>query len=77
MTEELKTLKDLNVKYASTNYEADGWGDSAVRTRELKSEAMKHLKDLSKPENKGVSAVFFIKNFFNITEKDASSGGNE
>ena len=43
---ELKTLKDLNIAYASTGYRTDkfAWGGKAVRIDELKAEAIKWVK---------------------------------
>ena len=52
--EKLKTLKDF-----------DEWNNSVGIKEELKAEAVKWYKEIS-----NMSALVFIKHFFNITKED-------
>ncbi len=57
---ELKTLKDIEA----------GWDEFPNKFKEnLKTEAIKWTKEL-KDDNEPLNAVGFIKEFFNLTEKD-------
>ena len=73
MSEELKTLKDLEVKEIRiTKDHVDGW---YVRTDKLKAEAVKWVKDCSggytweENEKRCEACKQFIE-FFNLTSED-------
>ncbi len=63
-TMKLKTLKDLKTLH----------GGYVVSKRKLKQEAIKWvnfiMKDTTKDDEKRVSKLVWIMNFFNITEED-------
>ena len=69
MTEELKTLKDLHLKYKikvftySDRFMCVG---AEQFSNELKQEAIKHIKSGKMVER----AKFWVIDFFNITEED-------
>jgi hypothetical protein len=78
MTDELKTLKDLNKEDMSGPY-GQPYGPDYVITKELRQEAIKwkkHLKEIRDNHNgiEGYSyelaQMDFIDYFFNLTEDD-------
>jgi len=64
---ELKTLKDIyGVVEKGKNELMDDW----VSVQKLKAEAVKWVKELSKPDGLCYSPTQILKHFFNITEEE-------
>ena len=62
----LKTLKDL--RRPSSNYYYPN--NSFVTKQQLKAEAVKWVKDFDCEYKRSITAIDFMKKFFNITEED-------
>lgn len=86
MSNNLRTLKDLDIRYASTNISEtknpQAWGDKCVRVRELKAEAIKWVKTIDNNTfpfkimtekiilGASLGARGVLIKFFNLTEED-------
>ncbi len=71
--EELKTLKDLSCLDADHPKLCDDGNGHTYCEKDLKQEAIKHLRDLKNPLPKGEEGWDldkWIKHFFNITSED-------
>ena len=66
MEEKLKTLKDI--EYNLTD-KIDDYTSSGVFSKEIKSEAIKWVKEYERCGKGYRSRVIFIKHFFNLTEE--------
>jgi len=70
---ELKTLKDLKKTDWDSPVGARGDDELWIKTKELKAEAVKWVKDICEknPNPYGdTDSVHWIKHFFNLTEED-------